>query len=293
MLAKLHLADPHVRKTGAHVEYESRNWACVFNIASHLMGIANTIKQWCKEDPAVLKPIANYLLEHLANLSRDIKKTPVIIDLASKVASQSYDLVDFDALREPCSIHIPLNQFLAMLLTCFNEVPGLAETALEQVELHAPLIHLIDPVITVLTVFSQIKCGMWRRNGMYLVEGQHYLYNDPRIAPHNKINDLMMMQAAFALTEHPGEVLATILHRMHLLDWCRMTKEEDEMPEETFQLVSMISIFQMRFVCPNVSHTQTPDIRHNIGKIRENEKCQNREHKKTLPLSDCFYHLST
>ena len=82
-------------------------------------------------------------------------------------------------------------------------------------------LQLVDPVFTVLTVFSQIKCGMWRRNGMYLVEGQHYLYNDPRIAPHNKINDLMLVQATFAMAEDPGEVLATFLHRMHLMDWCR------------------------------------------------------------------------
>jgi len=235
------------------VEYESRNWACVFNIASHLMGIANTIKQWCKEDPAVLKPIANYLLEHLANLSRDVIKTPIVIDLASKVASQTYDLVDFDALREPCSIHIPLNQFLAMLLISFNGVPGMAETALEQIEMHAPLIHLVDPVITVLSVFAQIKCGMWRRNGMYLVEGQHYLYNDPRIAPHNKINDLMMLQAAFALTENPGEILATLLHRMHLLDWCRMSKDDDEMPEETFQLADEFLLIVIGVVCERIS----------------------------------------
>ena len=46
------------RQTGAHVEYESRNWLCVFNIAAPLMRIAHLAKQWCKEDLTVLKPIS-------------------------------------------------------------------------------------------------------------------------------------------------------------------------------------------------------------------------------------------
>ena len=160
LIAKLQLADPHVRKTGAHVEYESRNWACVFNIVTHLMSIANTVKQWCKEGTAVLKPIVNHLLEQLANLSKDAKKTPIVIDLASKVASQSYDVVDFNPLQDPCSIHIPLNQFMAMLLTCFNEVPGMAETALEQVQLHAPLLQVsLQSCILVKCLFTILCFG--------------------------------------------------------------------------------------------------------------------------------------
>ena len=111
-------------------------------IVTHLMSIANTVKQWCKEGTAVLKPIVNHLLEQLANLSKDTRKAPIVIDLESKVASQSYDVVDFNALQDPCSIHIPLNQFMAMLLTCFNKVPGMAESALEQVQLHAPLLQV-------------------------------------------------------------------------------------------------------------------------------------------------------
>ena len=58
LVSKLQLADPQARQTGSHVEYESRNWHCVFTIASTLMQLANMAKAWCKEDPAVLRPIA-------------------------------------------------------------------------------------------------------------------------------------------------------------------------------------------------------------------------------------------
>jgi len=57
LVAKLQLADQHVRQLGAHVVYESRNWANIFTITSHLMGMANLAKQWCKVDSAALHPI--------------------------------------------------------------------------------------------------------------------------------------------------------------------------------------------------------------------------------------------
>ena len=53
----LHLADPHTMQTSAHVEYESKNWACVFHITNPLMSIANLVKSWCKKDKAALSPI--------------------------------------------------------------------------------------------------------------------------------------------------------------------------------------------------------------------------------------------
>ena len=65
----LHLADPHTMQTSAHVEYESKNWACVFHITNPLMSIANLVKSWCKKDKAALSPIFNYLVEQLASTS--------------------------------------------------------------------------------------------------------------------------------------------------------------------------------------------------------------------------------
>ena len=94
--------------------------------------------------------------------------------------TEIYEVVDFNVNTEPCSIHVPLNQFLTMLLTCFDHVPGLSEVALERIQLHDNLMHIIDPVITVLTVMAQIKCGMWKRNGATMVEGSYYIYHDPR-----------------------------------------------------------------------------------------------------------------
>ena len=105
--------------------------------------------------------------------------------------------------KEPCSIHVPLNQILNMIITSFESLPSMTEVILEKLEGHGNLLQTIDPVITVLTVFAQIKCGMWKRNGIYLVEGQHHYYHDPSINAHNKANDLMLLQIACSII--PGK----------------------------------------------------------------------------------------
>ena len=92
-----------------------------------------------------------------------------------------YRVASVDVGATPCSMHIPLNQFLSMLLTCFNDRNEMADECLALGYLQSPgdLLEIVDPVMTVLTVLAQIKCGMWRRNGMY-GEGQHYVYNEPK-----------------------------------------------------------------------------------------------------------------
>ena len=96
-------------------------------------------------------------------------------------AGQNYKVADVDVGRKPCSMHIPLNQFFTMLLTCFNQSKNMADECLSLGYLQSPgdIMEIVDPVLTVLSVLAQIKCGMWRRNGIY-GDGQLYLYNDPR-----------------------------------------------------------------------------------------------------------------
>ena len=142
-----------------------------------LMRIAHLAKQWCKDDLSVLKPISNFLLEKLtADSPMDPKEVPFLDQ-----TGQNYRVASVDVGATPCSMHIPLNQFLSMLLTCFNHRHEMADECLALGYLQSPgdLLEIVDPVLTVLTVLAQIKCGMWRRNGMY-GEGQHYVYNEPK-----------------------------------------------------------------------------------------------------------------
>ena len=140
--------------------------------------------------------IFSYLIEQLASTSNATFKK---VTLALNETKQNYQIVEYDVSRQPCSIHVPLNQILNMLLTSFDSLPGMTDVVLSKLEGcdssdGQTLLQTIDPVLTVLTVLSQIKCGMWKRNGIYLVEGQHHYYHDPNYAPYNKINDLMMLQ---------------------------------------------------------------------------------------------------
>lgn len=170
LIGRLQLADPQARVTGAHVLQDSQNWYCVFNILSQLMFTANLVRNWCRKEMSILKPITHYLLETMEK----IKSTGESKELS--INGKSYRVIHFDVLREPSSIHIPLHEFLIMILTCFNED---SEEMREMITLHGSVIDIINPVLTVLTVLAQIKNGMWRRNGMY-GDGPFFLYNDPK-----------------------------------------------------------------------------------------------------------------
>ena len=79
--------------------------------------------------------------------------TPVSIYL------KNYKVATVDVGATPCSMHIPLNQFLSMLLTCFNNKHDMADECLALGYIQSPgdMLEIIDPVLTVLTVLAQIK----------------------------------------------------------------------------------------------------------------------------------------
>lgn len=260
LISKLQLADPQARQTDIHVIKESRNWYCVFNITSHLMQIANLVKAWCKEDAAVLKPITNYLLEALAAKHG----TQVERKSISFSSGEVVEVVDFDVLRRPCSVHIPLNQFLAMLLTCFNQ-RGLADCDIAAlIQSKADLLDILNPVLTVLTMLAQIKGGMWKRNGIF-GDGQYYIYNDPKFAPLNKVNDLMLVQAVVSVIDDPSVVMISLLDRFNLIEWALLQDlcKDSSLPEETFELADellliVIAVLSER-ISPDVSQVSSRD----------------------------------
>ena len=57
IIAKLHLADPHIMQKQHHVEFESKNWAYVFHVTAKFLNIANLLKLWYKKDKVSLVPI--------------------------------------------------------------------------------------------------------------------------------------------------------------------------------------------------------------------------------------------
>jgi hypothetical protein len=50
-------ADPQLRQEGQHVEFESKEWDYVFKVTSPLMTIAESLREWCRNDKASLEPI--------------------------------------------------------------------------------------------------------------------------------------------------------------------------------------------------------------------------------------------
>ena len=57
IIAKLHLADPHIMQKQHHVEFESKNWAYVFHVTAKFLNIANLLKLWYKKDKVSLETV--------------------------------------------------------------------------------------------------------------------------------------------------------------------------------------------------------------------------------------------
>jgi hypothetical protein len=108
--------------------------------------------------------------------------TPKQIDVTFDLNGHkhTYQVTDFNVLTNPVSVHVPVQRFLTDLLTCFDNCPGMTETALERINLHhGNLMAIVDPILVGLTMLAQTKIGMWKRNGAS-VEGQYFIYQHPR-----------------------------------------------------------------------------------------------------------------
>ena len=68
----------------------------------------------------------SFLLEKLTADSQMEEKEVPFMDQTG----QKYKVASVDVGATPCSMHIPLNQFLSMLLTCFNQRHCMADECL-------------------------------------------------------------------------------------------------------------------------------------------------------------------
>ena len=128
----------------------------------------------------------------------------------------NYELRDYNVSSRPVSTNVPLHRLLAMLIPSFNNYPG--SQLKQRLESRGSLVELIDPVINGIVCLSQINAGLWKLNGS-AADGQAYIYSHPDLCPSMKRHDLILLQTAFALTDDPGHIFMTLLHRFRLLTW--------------------------------------------------------------------------
>ena len=158
----------------------------------------------------------------------------------SRAGAKTYDVPKKCVFTQQVSIHAPIQRFITDMIVCFDNCLGLTNRALERLETHWPLIEIVDPVLTALTVLAQTKVGMWRRNGAPC-EGQYFIYHHPRLGMYPKTNDLTLLQACASLMEDPGLLVASMLERFQLVSWANESLDEKNLKDEVIEQVHMLA----------------------------------------------------
>ena len=106
---------------------------------------------------------------------------------------------------------------MASLITLFDGHGSIMQRhAADRVTQKNSLDEIVDPVMSTLTMLQQHDVGLWARNGG-VMHGLSAVYN--YLLPEQKNLDLVMMQAAMALHDDPGQLLASLVERFGVTEW--------------------------------------------------------------------------
>ena len=250
--------DPNKRETRVHPEYDSIEWEHTYRLSSPMQEVVDNAVGWCKTDKSILIDIIKYdffflkwrlpfpvIFDECAFVRRSLTSA-IRNDYDKRFSSQQRELVNYetscgdsssfmilkyDVLSEEVSTNVPLQRFLADLIPMLNGFgTPMVRHAHARVAAYNIMDEIVDPVLSILTMFAQYDCGMWKKNGG-VMHGMYSVYN--LWSPSQRSSDLLMLQAALALDDHPRQILAALISRFGLESW---VKGGDEHPFEDDQL---------------------------------------------------------
>lgn len=195
-----------IRQIEEHVTFQPE-WETTFNLVIKLKPLITKILLWCGSDSCILKKVYTAVLKEISeNCINFVKEPRTFIDL-------EVNCVDYEVLSKPVSIHIPLYRFLAGLhlyLDRYNH------RELQYCEWKSPEL-IIEPVLRVLVLKSQVRAEIWIRNGTSLVN-QMYLYNNSKCRLIMSDKDIIILQIGATLIDS-NEFVVHVLNKFDLLNW--------------------------------------------------------------------------
>ena len=225
VLAAVQGLDQHRRETGGHVEYESQDWDNVLKLLHPVRELVNNVVAWCKTDKTVCISVLNMVVDAIKKDHNKRFASGSSPDVGNKVITYSnsggeerfFNVNTYDVLSSPVSINTPLQRLMASLITLFDGHGSIMQRhAADRVTQKNSLDEIVDPVMSTLTMLQQHDVGLWARNGG-VMHGLSAVYN--YLLPEQKNLDLVMMQAAMALHDDPGQLLASLVERFGVTEW--------------------------------------------------------------------------
>eukprot|EP01135_Chromosphaera_perkinsii_P001327 Nk52_evm54s164 gene=Nk52_evmTU54s164 len=224
--------DPSVRQKDEHVEYDSDTWLNAFSLYLYMIPNIFLLQKCCvtsKEHflSAVTKAIT-LLLE-----GDDVKKLE--IEKIASVDGGSISAIKYDVLEKACSLHIPVNRFIANLLlhsSEFNLDIGNVFVSIStslNMSLKDLSLLLVEHPLRIFLLVAQVRAGLWARNG-FSIKNQVYNYLGVNFRELTFDNDLRLMQIA-ALSSDINDFAAMVLYRFGLDSFLNAHESMDKVVE--------------------------------------------------------------
>lgn len=231
---------PLVRQKDTHVEFESDLWIRYFNCMPSVLQLANTIavgihKCTKEESERAIRVVSEAIYKWAYGSSNDklevsnegpvLKKITVPVGNVSKT---SLTVISYKVEEGRVSLHHPLHAFLSWMIQ-FGKIESaeqLRHLMLPPVEYTSRYDHpaeeeilslLFDYHVRVLILLSQIKIGLWVRNGLSIRNQMNY-YRDITLRDPAFSRDIFMVQTSLVVLD-PNLVMYRLMDRWGLLDW--------------------------------------------------------------------------
>ncbi|KAI7861581.1 hypothetical protein BDF14DRAFT_1867467 [Spinellus fusiger] len=202
--------------------------------------------------------------------------------------TQPFAVIDYDVCKNPVSFHHPLHWLLAGLLeysslledqvlqeagwsggfaqaiTLYNTFYGDGNDTTDA------LLPALDFPVRTIVFSSQIRAGVWVRNG-YGIRNQAHHYRDISLRENTYDADVFLLQLGF-VTIDPSRFLATLMDRYDLVSWFMGTTKHDHydasqtvfMAEEILNLLIVCICERANVTGMSVQEKISREIIHNL-----------------------------
>ncbi|KAI7901919.1 uncharacterized protein BX663DRAFT_474522 [Cokeromyces recurvatus] len=182
--------------------------------------------------------------------------------------TEEYQVVKYNVSSQPVSFHHPLHWLLAGLLEYsyllddkllneagweggFKKVITLFNDSKNTTDV---LLPILDFSIRTIVFSSQIRAGVWVRNG-YGIRNQAHHYRDISLRENTYDADVFLLQLGFA-TVQPNHLLVTLLDRFDLINWFLGKKNHNiyDTPQTVFMVEELLNLLIV-IVCERANLT--------------------------------------
>ncbi|KAI8143673.1 hypothetical protein BJV82DRAFT_558238 [Fennellomyces sp. T-0311] len=279
--------NPQICQKDTHVEYESEVWVNAFNVTLQIAKCCRSFSD-CYNALSTDTPeqSAQTLVRAIARILKAIDAwgvgpteegmVPATTNVNYHTVTLPYlgdlELIKYDISSDPVSFHHPLHWLLAGVL---ESAGWLTDEVLRQAGWSSGLANavtmfnasdkkmlprILDFPIRTLAFSSQIRAGVWVRNG-YNIRNQVHHYRDISLREATYDSDIFLLQFAF-VTMDPSYVLATLMDRFDLTAWFAGDTEHSQY--DTMQATFMVEeILYLLILCvserTNATHKSIQD----------------------------------